>query len=59
MISTHNLLNQYGLPGLSARNTAVIEAVISLPLIVVADLFGMHPGTAQSWVNYAKGDWST
>ncbi|GHH27232.1 hypothetical protein [Streptomyces lanatus] len=38
--------------------TAMIEAVTSLPPIVVADLFGMHPSTAQSWTNYAKDDWS-
>ncbi|GAA0549326.1 MULTISPECIES: hypothetical protein [Streptomyces] len=58
MISTHNLLNQLGLPVLSARNTAMIEAVTSLPAIVVADLFGIQPSTAQRWANYAKDDWS-
>ncbi|MEU6578272.1 hypothetical protein [Streptomyces sp. NPDC046805] len=36
----------------------MIEAVTSLPPIVVADLFGMHPDTAQRWANYAKDDWS-
>ncbi|WP_246642965.1 MULTISPECIES: XRE family transcriptional regulator [Streptomyces violaceusniger group] len=55
---THSLLNQVGLPVLAARNTAMIEAVTSLPPIVVADLFGMHPGTAQRWAKYAKDDWS-
>ncbi|MER6738918.1 hypothetical protein [Streptomyces puniciscabiei] len=59
VVGTHNLLNQCGLPVFSARNTAMIEAVTSLPPIVVADLFGMHPSTAQRWANYAKGDWST
>jgi hypothetical protein len=58
VVGTHNLLNQVGLPVLSARNTAMIEAVTSLPPIVVADLFGMHPSTAQRWANYAKDDWS-
>ena len=57
-VGTHNLLNQVGLPVLPARNTAMIEAVTSLPPIVVADLFGMHPSTAQRWANYAKDDWS-
>ncbi|MFJ8097504.1 hypothetical protein [Streptomyces griseofuscus] len=59
VVGTHNLLNQYGLPVLSARNTAMIEAVTSLPPIMVADLFGMRPSTAQRRANYAKGDWST
>ncbi|MFD0449416.1 hypothetical protein ACFQ10_54865 [Streptomyces indonesiensis] len=59
VLGTHNLLNQFGLPVLSARNTAMIEAVTSLPPIVVADLFGMHPSTAQRWANSAKDDWST
>ncbi|MFG3016762.1 hypothetical protein ACGFZB_41185 [Streptomyces cinerochromogenes] len=58
VVGTHNLLNQVGLPVLSARNTAMIEAVISLPPIVVADLFGLSITTAQRWSNYAKDDWS-
>ncbi len=58
VVGTHNLLNQFGLPVLSARNTAMIEAVTNLPPIVVADLFGLHPNTAQRWANYAKDDWS-
>lgn len=56
---THHLLQQHGLPVLTARNTAMIEAVTSLPPIVVADLFGMNITTAQRWANYAKDDWST
>ncbi|MFF4490468.1 hypothetical protein ACFY0F_28935 [Streptomyces sp. NPDC001544] len=58
VVGTHDLLNQYGLPALSARTTAMIEAVTSPPPIVVADLFGMHPSTTQRWANYAKSDWS-
>ncbi|MFH8477153.1 hypothetical protein [Streptomyces sp. NPDC018000] len=58
VVGTHNLLNQFGLPVLSARNTAMIEAVTSLPPIAVADLFDIHPNTAQRWANYAKDDWS-
>ncbi|CAL9325997.1 XRE family transcriptional regulator [Streptomyces sp. SudanB182_2057] len=56
--ATHHLLNECGLPVRSARNTAMIEAVTSLPPIVVADLFGIHPNTAQKWANYTKDDWS-
>ncbi|MBQ0967665.1 XRE family transcriptional regulator [Streptomyces sp. RK23] len=44
-----NLLKQYDLPVLSARNTAMIEAVTTLPPIVIADLFGISPSTAETW----------
>ncbi|GAP45841.1 uncharacterized protein SAZU_0571 [Streptomyces azureus] len=46
-----NLLKQHGLPVLSARNTAVIEAVTTLPPVVVADLFGLHSSTAENGRN--------
>ncbi|MEW2390127.1 hypothetical protein AB0933_17445 [Streptomyces venezuelae] len=51
-------MNQYGLPVLSARNTAMIEAVADLPPIVVADLFGIHPNTAHAWAQYAQDSWA-
>lgn len=56
--SIHSLMNQYELPVLSARNTAMIEAVADLPPIVVADLFGIHPNTAHSWAQYAQDSWA-
>ncbi|MEE1837435.1 hypothetical protein [Streptomyces sp. SP17KL33] len=49
VVGTHQLFNQFGLPVLPARNTAMIQAVTSLRPTVVADLFGMHPSTAQRW----------
>ena len=45
---------RHGLPTLSARNTAMIEAVAELPPIVVADLFGIHPSTAYTWAKLAQ-----
>jgi len=48
------LLRQHGLPTLAARNTAMIEAVSELSPIVIADLFGIHPGTAHTWAKFAK-----
>ena len=36
----------------------MIEAVTSLPPIVVADFFGMSITTVQRWSQYAKDDWS-
>ncbi|MFJ3594756.1 site-specific integrase [Streptomyces sp. NPDC090231] len=53
-----NLLNRHGLPVLSARNTAMIEAVTTLPPIVIADLFGLHPSTAEAWARYANNSWT-
>ncbi|WP_163008648.1 hypothetical protein [Streptomyces sp. S5] len=43
---------------LSARNTAMIEAVTTLPPIVVADLFGLSPATAETWARYANDSWT-
>ena len=48
------LLRQHGLPTLAARNTAMIEAVSELSPIVIADLFGIHPGTAHTWAKFAQ-----
>ncbi|MFB7435259.1 hypothetical protein ACFCZ5_28400 [Streptomyces microflavus] len=51
-------MREHGLPVRRARNTAMIEAVTRLPAIVVADLFGIHPGTAESWARYANARWA-
>lgn len=56
--SLHNLMARHGLPSLSARNTAMIEAVSNLPPIVVSDLFGIAPGTANRWAQYAQASWA-
>ncbi|MFB6580522.1 hypothetical protein ACFCYC_24485 [Streptomyces sp. NPDC056402] len=42
------LLRSHGLPVLTARNTAMIEAATDLPPIVIADLFGLHRLSALS-----------
>lgn len=51
-------MRKHGLPVRPARNTAMIEAITCLPPIVVADLFGIHPGTADSWARYANASWT-
>ena len=51
-------MKQHGLPTISARNTAMIEAVTSLPPIVVSDLFGISAGTAHRWAQYAQDSWA-
>ncbi|MET9762195.1 hypothetical protein ABZ016_24585 [Streptomyces sp. NPDC006372] len=54
----HSLMRRHGLPGLSARNTAMIEAVADLPPIVASDLFGIHPDTAHRWTRFAQDSWA-
>ncbi|MER7810390.1 hypothetical protein [Streptomyces sp900116325] len=51
-------MTQHGLPNVSARNTAMIEAVTDLPPIVISDLFGVAANTAHRWAQYAKGSWA-
>ncbi|MEU9117790.1 hypothetical protein AB0D04_40205 [Streptomyces sp. NPDC048483] len=52
-------LREKGLPVRAARNTAMIEAVTSLPPIVVADLLGLHPATVDRWANHANDSWAS
>jgi hypothetical protein len=56
--SLQKLMTQYGMPCLSARNTAMIEAVSELAPIVVSDLFGVAPSTAHRWAQYAQDSWA-
>lgn len=51
-------MRRQGLPGISARNTAMIEAITGLPPIVVSDLFGIHPSTAYAWSQFAQNSWT-
>ncbi|MGI5507411.1 hypothetical protein [Lentzea sp. CA-135723] len=52
------LLNRYGFPVASARNTAMIEMVAELPPTIISDLFGIHPSTTHAWANYAQDSWA-
>jgi len=47
-------MRKHGQPGVSARNTATMEAITDLPPIVVSDPFGIHPQTAHAWAQYAS-----
>ncbi|MER6145916.1 hypothetical protein ABT174_38900 [Streptomyces sparsogenes] len=51
-------MRKHDLPGISARNTAMMEAITDLPPIVVSDLFGIHPHTAYAWAQYAQNSWA-
>jgi hypothetical protein len=52
-------LNRYGLPTLTARNSAMIANIQDLEPIVVSDLFGVAPQTAHKWAQYAQSSWAT
>lgn len=56
--SLQRFMRKHGLPIITARNTAMLEAVSDLPPTVVSDLFGIHPGTAYRWAQYAENGWA-
>jgi hypothetical protein len=51
-------MRQHGLPVRVARNTAMMHSLADLPPIVIADLFGIAPGTAHRWAQFAGNSWS-
>lgn len=51
-------LRHHGLPARAARNTAVMDALVDLPPVVIADLLGIHPKTAERWATLAGENWS-
>ncbi len=53
-----NKLRQHGLEVISARNTAMLEAVADLPPIVISDLFGVSAGSAHRWARFAQDSWT-
>uniref|UniRef100_UPI003F4972D2 hypothetical protein n=1 Tax=Amycolatopsis sp. CA-096443 TaxID=3239919 RepID=UPI003F4972D2 len=51
-------LKKHGLYTRAARNTAMIRAVTDMPAAVVANLFGLSPGTTARWADFASTSWS-
>ncbi|SHH52321.1 hypothetical protein [Streptomyces sp. 3214.6] len=51
-------LRHHGLPARAARNTAMMDALADLPPMVIADLLGIHPKTAERWATLAGANWS-
>ena len=51
-------MRQHGLPVRAARNTAMMQSLADLPPIVIADLFGIAPGTVHRWAQFAGNSWS-
>ncbi|GGQ56220.1 hypothetical protein GCM10010166_27090 [Couchioplanes caeruleus subsp. azureus] len=50
-------MRRFDLPARAARNTAMMQALADLPPIVIADLFGMNPGTVHRWAQFAGNSW--
>ncbi|MFJ8804048.1 hypothetical protein [Streptomyces sp. NPDC102487] len=53
-----NKLRKHGLEVISARNTAMLEAVADLPPIVISGLFGVSAGSAHRWARFAQDSWT-
>ena len=51
-------LRHHGLPARAARNTAMMDALVDLPPMIIADLLGIHPKTAERWATLAGENWS-
>jgi len=51
-------LRKHGLtPGVARTNT-LLDLAADTPLVVMAELLGMHPNTAARWIRAAGGDWT-
>lgn len=51
-------LARLGIEPRAHRNTALLQLAGELPIPVLADLLGLHLGTAQRWADTAAGNWT-
>jgi hypothetical protein len=51
-------LRALGIPAKAGRRAALIGLAAQIPAAVLADLLGLHPTTAVTWMRQAGGDWS-
>ncbi|WP_218137693.1 hypothetical protein [Streptomyces sp. 2131.1] len=51
-------MRHHGLSARAARNTAMLNALTDLPPMIIADLLGIHPKTADRWATLAGNNWS-
>jgi hypothetical protein len=51
-------LRALGIPARAGRRAALIDLAARLPAAVLADLLGLHPTTAVSWMHQAGADWN-
>ncbi|MGW3956160.1 transposase [Streptomyces sp. NPDC004752] len=58
LLGLADTLRHHGLSARAARNTAMMDALVDLPPMVIADLLGIHPKTAERWATLAGGNWS-
>ncbi len=52
-------LNALGIYARGNRNAAMLQLAAELPAVVLADLLGVHTGTATKWAHEAGGNWAT
>jgi hypothetical protein len=52
-------LRALGLPVRAARSTTLLHLAARVPAPILADLLGLHPQTANAWVEVAGGRWSS
>jgi len=52
-------LARWGISPHAGRNAALLDLATDLPASVVADLLGLHPGTAVKWSKITKRDWAS
>jgi hypothetical protein len=53
-----NRLKGLGIESRPSRNAALIQLAAEVPAAVLADMLGIHPGTATRWVGRAGGNWT-
>jgi hypothetical protein len=51
-------LRTLGIPVRAGRRAALTDLAARLPAAVLADLLGLHPGTAVHWMREAGADWT-
>lgn len=51
-------LNAVGLHAAAIRNAALLDLAAEVPAPFLADLLGLHPGTAVRWMHAAGGEWA-
>jgi len=58
VVAAQQQLIKHDLPSIPARNTAMFEAVTSLPADVVSSLLGVDRATAAKWARLAQRSWA-
>ena len=51
-------LGRLGIRARAARSTMLLDYAATVPPAVIADMLGIHPGTAIRWAHAAAADWN-